>query len=91
MIESYVTTELPGNSERANYLDGVGGFIQALYPDSATGNYTIQFDGINDLVKISPSPSLVMSDAITIEAWVYYYGRGTTQNYNVIIDKGAEY
>ncbi len=39
-------------------------------PQSPAGGGALYFDGTNNLVDVSPSASLVMTNAVTIEAWV---------------------
>jgi hypothetical protein len=54
-------------------------------------NYALQFDGNNDIVDINASPSLDMSDAVTMEAWVFHSGSGSGSDYDVIMARGGEY
>lgn len=33
-------------------------------------NYALEFDGVDDIVNVNTTPSLVLSNALTIETWV---------------------
>jgi len=47
--------------------------------------YTLQFDGVNDYVEVAANPSLNITSAITIEAWVNKY---TNVQWASVITKG---
>jgi hypothetical protein len=55
----------------------------------AQGNRVVQFDGSTDYVNIGDSSDLVMTDAFTIEAWIF--PTGTNQSGGIIVNKEGEY
>ena len=54
-------------------------------------DYALDFDGTDDIVTISPTQSLQLTSAITMEAWVNYKGVGTAMHFSFIIAKTGEY
>ncbi|MDI6804608.1 MAG: T9SS type A sorting domain-containing protein [Bacteroidota bacterium] len=78
-----------------NYSSGIWqiGYATSNYEPQVpvSNNYALRFDGVNDVVDINPSPSLVIQNAITIEAWVYHDGTGLGAHYDWIVAKYSEY
>lgn len=59
-LSYHVTDDVDGQSE---------GQIALVIQDSA--EVALKFDGVDDFARIAPTTSLVMSDNITAEAWIY--------------------
>jgi hypothetical protein len=57
------------NDSSGNSLHG-GEKGEAVYGDGVDGQ-AIQLDGVNDYVEVPDSPSLDVTDAVTICAWIY--------------------
>ncbi len=49
------------------------------------------FDGVDDYIEVGPQPSLVMTDTMTMDAWIYPTGPGSEANGAIIINKEGEY
>jgi len=51
----------------------------------------LDLDGKEDYVNIGDSSSLVMEDALTVEAWIYPMGSGNGGGGGIIVNKEGEY
>jgi hypothetical protein len=76
-----------GNADDA-YNDNDGSLMNGATA-TATGQVgqAFSFDGINDYVKISNAPSLNITEAITVVAWVK--PNGWTGDYEYLLEKGT--
>ena len=59
-------------------------------------DFMLSLDGNGDEVRIEDAPSLVMTDALTIEAWILPLGQGSGQGDSgrgggIIVNKDGEY
>lgn len=61
-------------------------------PVWTSGRYRsgLQFDGVNDYVQVGAQPALVMTNAMTISAWIYPTGTGAA-GLGIIVNKEGEY
>jgi len=68
------------DDQSGNGNDGV--VNGALLTDNRFGqaNSAYSFDGINDYIQVSASPSLDIQDAITFSAWVYHLSDSSPQH-----------
>ena len=64
---------------------------QDQYIHAFDGNSGIMFDGNEGYVTCAASPSINLTEAVTVEAWMYPYGWGevTGLGYGRIVDKGS--
>ena len=62
-------------------------------PSLATGiGSVLSLDGDGDEVRVEHSQSLVMTDTLTIEAWIYPFGPGSGDaGEGIIVNKEGEY
>ncbi|HET6978752.1 MAG TPA: LamG-like jellyroll fold domain-containing protein [Pyrinomonadaceae bacterium] len=61
-------------------------------PVWASGRYRsgLRFDGVNDYVQVGAPPALVMTNAMSISAWIYPTGAGSA-GLGMIVNKEGEY
>ena len=50
----------------------------------------LRFDGVNDYVQVGTPPALVMTNAMSISAWIYPTGTGSA-GLGIIVNKEGEY
>lgn len=71
LVLYYSFDEGAGSTVRDRSGNGNDGRIQgAEYIRSGDG-FALRFDGVDDCVDCPPSPSLDLTNAVTVEAWVY--------------------
>ena len=68
-------------------------FCSSFNPSLATGiGYAVSLDGDGGQVRVEHAQSLVMTDALTIEAWIYPLGPGSGgAGEGIIVSKLGEY
>ena len=70
-------------------------FCSGFNPSLATGiGSVLSLDGNGDEVRMTHSQSLVMTDALTIEAWIYPFGPGSGRSGGsggIVVNKEGEY
>jgi hypothetical protein len=72
-----------------NVFDGI---LNGAAWTTGKTNSGLSFDGVNDYVRVAPRPGLVMSDALTIAAWIFPTGAGSDGTLGgTIINKEGEY
>ncbi|MBI5631874.1 MAG: carboxypeptidase regulatory-like domain-containing protein [Nitrospirae bacterium] len=54
-------------------------------------NEAFSFDGVNDYVQIGARPDLVMTNTLTVDAWIYPTGPGSSIHGGIIVNKEGEY
>ena len=65
-------------------------FCSSFNRSLATGiGFAVSLYGEGDEVRVEHAPSLVMTDALTIEAWIYPFGPGSGEG--IIVSKLGEY
>src|SRR5574341_1037231 len=82
----------PGD-DNANDLCGTnpGSFIVATYDSGKVGK-AFSFDGVDDYVLIGAKPNLVMTEFVSIEAWIFPTGPGSHLiGGGIIVNKEGEY
>ena len=79
-----------------NAIDAIDGLNGALSNGVTFANGKVgqafSLDGVNDFVQVGARPELVLSNALTIEAWIYPTGPGSgPSGGGIIINKEGEY
>lgn len=75
--------------------DSSGRSLNGTLQNGATwagGRYRagLRFDGVNDYVQVGAQPALVMTNAMSIGAWIYPTGTGAS-GLGIIVNKEGEY
>jgi hypothetical protein len=68
------------NDQSGNGNDGVVNGALLTQDRFGQANSAYSFDGLNDYIQVSASPSLDIQDAITLSAWVYHLSNLNTQH-----------
>jgi hypothetical protein len=63
------------------------GFLLLLPFTAYSSDPSLHFDGIDDLVTVTASPSLNITTEISIEAWIFWKGEGGISNFQGIVTK----
>ena len=67
-------------------------FCSGFNPSLATGiGFAVSLYGEGDEVRVEHAPSLVMTDALAIEAWILPLGPGSSEDGGIIVSKLGEY
>lgn len=70
---------------------GVDGGTTLIAHSGKIGNASA-LDGVNDYIQVGSKASLVMSDKLSIEAWIYPTGVGSSStNGGIVVNKEGEY
>ena len=83
--------EGPGTTAYDSSGYGNNGTINGANAVTGIVGYALSFDGVNDYVRVSDSSSLDITDAITLEAWIYPYNIGGAGIWLDIISKFVAY
>ena len=71
--------------------NGNNGTLQGpIWEPGRVGMWALEFDGVDDYVQIGAKDNLVMTDFVSISAWIYPTGPGSTAG-GVIVNKEDEY
>ena len=90
LVATYSFNEGAGSTVTGASGNGHHGTISgAQWPDSGQYGKALVFDGVNDWVTVSDSPSLDLTTDMTLEAWVYptTLSGGSTNGWRTVILK----
>ena len=90
LVAAYGFNEGAGSTVTGASGNGNHGTISgAQWPDSGQYGKALVFDGVNDWVTVSDSPSLDLTTGMTLEAWVYptTLSGGSTTGWRTVILK----
>jgi len=74
--------------------NGSNGTLQGgpTWSTGKVGAWALSFDGVDDYVQVGAVPKLKMMDSLSISAWIYPRGRGSsTTEGGIIVNKEGEY
>jgi hypothetical protein len=81
------------NGDAKDSVDGNPGALTngATLTNGKIGS-AFSFDGVNDYIQVGNKTSLKMTDAVTVEAWIYPTGAGSDPSSGgIIVNKEGEY
>ena len=65
--------------------------LEAPIPSARTSRSIVQFDGVDDFLELAtPSPELLITGNLTIEAWVFLHRLGVTQSVITLGEVGED-
>jgi len=81
-----------GKYDYALEFDGNNDYVKVSHgaQGSPTGGYALQFDGDNDRVQVANDPTLNVTDAVTVEAWIKLASTPAAGDYRTIIGKEVQ-
>ena len=68
--DSIVDGPVAGTGNALSFQTGIISEMTSYHVFAANPSYALDFDGTDDYVEIQHNPSIIFSDAVTIEAWV---------------------
>jgi subtilisin family serine protease len=74
-----------------SYAGSQGGTIMVAAASSNDGNRVLVLDGSGDYIQVGSRSSLVVSNEVTLEAWVNPDGRFSSAGYGTVVSKEGEY